>query len=120
MRRCSLSQGALPGTDAANLQEHLRFADVMIVVRANDEINGLQVGLDDMPGMRCSRSTLWRTPAGHLRGRTEAGKSGGGIRCGFAWRTCTALPACRWESQRQVCPTCTRMIGPDRLPRICM
>lgn len=118
MRRCSLSAGAVPGTDAAILQMHLRFADVMIVGSRTARPTSYD-SASMTRQVRCSRSISQQRPAGHLRGRIEAGKSGGGIRCGFARRACTALPACRWGSQRQVFSTGTRMIGPDRLPGTC-
>ena len=102
MRRRSLSAGAVPGTDAANLQRHLRFADVMMVVLANGKINELQVGLDDTPSTLFPRHPAAKTRRPPEERGIEAGKSGGGIRCGFARPACTALPACRWGSQRQV------------------
>ena len=68
--------------DVAILYKHLRFAGVMIVTLAEGEINELHVGLKGTMNALFLKDLAAKTRRG-LRGRVEAGKSGGGICYGY-------------------------------------
>ena len=68
--------------DVAILYKHLRFAGVMIVTLAEGEINELHVGLKGTMNALFMKDLAAKTHRG-LRGRVEAGKSGGGICYGY-------------------------------------
>ena len=64
--------------DVAILYEHLRFAGVMIATLSEGEIDELHVGLKGAMSALFLKDLAAKTHRG-LRGRVEAGKSGGGI-----------------------------------------
>ena len=66
----------------ATLYKHLRFAGVMIVTLAEGEISELHVGLKGTMNALFLKGLAAKTHRG-LRGRVEAGKSGGGICYGY-------------------------------------
>ncbi len=68
--------------DVATLYKHLRFAGVMIVTLAEGEITELHVGLKGTMNALFLKDLAAKTHRG-LRGRVEAGKSGGGICYGY-------------------------------------
>ena len=68
--------------DVATLYKHLRFAGVMIVTLSEGEINELHVGLKGTMNALFLKDLAAKTHRG-LRGRVEAGKSGGGICYGY-------------------------------------
>ncbi len=70
--------------DVATLYKHLRFAGVMIFTLAagEGEINELHVGLKGTMNALFLKDLAAKTHRG-LRGRVEAGKSGGGICYGY-------------------------------------
>ena len=68
--------------DVATLYKHLRFAGVMIVTLAEGEIDELHVGLKGTMNALFLKDLAAKTYRG-LRGRVEAGKSGGGICYGY-------------------------------------
>ena len=68
--------------DVATLYKHLRFASVMIVTLAEGEIDELHVGLKGTMNALFLKDLAAKTHRG-LRGRVEAGKSGGGICYGY-------------------------------------
>ncbi len=68
--------------DVATLYKHLRFAGVMIVTLAEGEIDELHVGLKGTMNALFLKDLAAKTHRG-LRGRVEAGKSGGGICYGY-------------------------------------
>ena len=68
--------------DVATLYKHLRFAGVMIVTLAEGEINELHVGLKGTMNALFLKDLAAKTHRG-LRGRVEAGKSGGGLCYGY-------------------------------------
>ncbi len=70
--------------DVATLYKHLRFAGVMIFTLAagEGEINELHVGLKGTMNALFLKDLAAKTRRG-LRGRVEAGKSGGGICYGY-------------------------------------
>ena len=68
--------------DVAILYKHLRFAGVTIVTLAEGEINELHVGLKGTMNALFLKDLAAKTHRG-LRGRVEAGKSGGGICYGY-------------------------------------
>ncbi|MDE0149983.1 MAG: recombinase family protein [Rhodospirillaceae bacterium] len=68
--------------DVATLYKHLRFAGVMIVTLSEGEINELHVGLKGTMNALFLKDLAAKTRRG-LRGRVEAGKSGGGICYGY-------------------------------------
>ena len=68
--------------DVATLYKHLRFARVMIVTLSEGEINELHVGLKGTMNALFLKDLAAKTHRG-LRGRVEAGKSGGGICYGY-------------------------------------
>ncbi len=68
--------------DVATLYKHLRFAGVMIVTLAEGEIDELHVGLNGTMNALFLKDLAAKTRRG-LRGRVEAGKSGGGICYGY-------------------------------------
>ena len=68
--------------DVATLYRHLRFTGVMIVTLAEGEIDELHVGLKGAMNALFLKDLAAKTHRG-LRGRVEAGKSGGGICYGY-------------------------------------
>ncbi len=68
--------------DVATLYKHLRFAGVMIVTLAEGEISELHVGIKGTMNALFLKDLAAKTHRG-LRGRVEAGKSGGGICYGY-------------------------------------
>ena len=68
--------------DVATLYKHLRFAGVMIVTLSEGEISELHVGLKGTMNALFLKDLAAKTHRG-LRGRVEAGKSGGGICYGY-------------------------------------
>ncbi len=68
--------------DVAVLYKHLRFAGVMIVTLSEGEINELHVGLKGAMNALFLKDLAAKTHRG-LRGRVEAGKSGGGRSYGY-------------------------------------
>ena len=68
--------------DVAILYKHLRFAGVPVVTLAEGEINELHVGLKGTMNALFLKDLAAKTRRG-LRGRVEAGKSGGGICYGY-------------------------------------
>ncbi len=68
--------------DVATLYRHLQFAGVMIVTLSEGEINELHVGLKGTMNALFLKDLAAMTRRG-LRGRVEAGKSGGGICYGY-------------------------------------
>ncbi|MYI49368.1 MAG: recombinase family protein, partial [Rhodospirillaceae bacterium] len=70
--------------DVATLYKHLRFAGVMIFTLSagEGEINELHVGLKGTMNALFLKDLAAKTRRG-LRGRVEAGKSGGGICYGY-------------------------------------
>jgi len=68
--------------DVAILYKHLRFAGVPVVTLAEGEINELHVGLKGTMNALFLKDLAAKTHRG-LRGRVEAGKSGGGICYGY-------------------------------------
>ena len=68
--------------DVAVLYKHLKFAGVMIVTLAEGEISELHVGLKGTMNALFLKDLAAKTRRG-LRGRVEAGKSGGGRSYGY-------------------------------------
>ena len=68
--------------DVAVLYKHLRFAGVTVITLAEGEINELHVGLKGMMNALFLKDLAAKTHRG-LRGRVEAGKSGGSIAYGY-------------------------------------
>ncbi|WP_051469492.1 recombinase family protein [Chelativorans sp. J32] len=68
--------------DVATLFKHLKFAGVTIVTLAEGEISELHVGLKGTMNALFLKDLAMKTHRG-LRGRVEAGKSGGGICYGY-------------------------------------
>ena len=68
--------------DVATLYKHLKFAGVMIVTLSEGEINELHVGLKGTMNALFLKDLAAKTHRG-LRGRVEAGKSGGGLCYGY-------------------------------------
>ena len=68
--------------DVATLYKHLRFAGVMIVTLSEGEIDELHVGLKGTMNALFLKDLAAKTHRG-LRGRVEAGKSGGGLCYGY-------------------------------------
>ncbi len=66
----------------ATLYKHLRFAGVMIVTLSEGEINELHVGLKGTMNALFLKDLAAKTHRG-LRGRTEQGRSGGGLCYGY-------------------------------------
>ncbi len=68
--------------DIAGVYKRLRFADVRIVTLSEGEIGELHVGLKGTMGALYLRDLADKTRRG-LRGRVEAGRSGGGNSYGY-------------------------------------
>ena len=68
--------------DVATLYKHLRFAGVTVVTLAEGEISELHVGLKGTMNALFLKDLAAKTHRG-LRGRVEAGKSGGGLCYGY-------------------------------------
>ena len=68
--------------DVATLYKHLKFAGVMIVTLSEGEIDELHVGLKGTMNALFLKDLAAKTHRG-LRGRVEAGKSGGGLCYGY-------------------------------------
>ncbi len=68
--------------DVAGLFKRLRFAGIRIVTLSEGEINELHVGLKGTMNALFLRDLAKKTHRG-LRGRVEAGRSGGGITYGY-------------------------------------
>jgi site-specific DNA recombinase len=68
--------------DVAGLYKRLRFADVRMVTLAEGEINELHVGLKGTMNALFLTDLANKTRRG-LRGRVEAGRSGGGLTYGY-------------------------------------
>ena len=68
--------------DVAALFKRLRFAGIQIVTLADGEINELHVGLKGTMNALFIRDLAAKSHRG-MRGRVEAGKSGGGITYGY-------------------------------------
>ena len=68
--------------DVATLYKHLRFAGVTVVTLAEGEISELHVGLKGTMNTLFLKDLAAKTHRG-LRGRVEAGKSGGGLCYGY-------------------------------------
>ena len=68
--------------DVAALYKHLKFAGVMIVTLSEGEINELHVGLKGTMNALFLKDLAAKTHRG-LRGRIEAGRSGGGRSYGY-------------------------------------
>ncbi|MGH7048993.1 MAG: recombinase family protein, partial [Stellaceae bacterium] len=68
--------------DVATLFKHLRFADVKIFTLQDGEITELHVGLKGTMNALFLKDLAAKTHRG-LRGRVEAGKSGGGLCYGY-------------------------------------
>jgi site-specific DNA recombinase len=68
--------------DAAGFFKRMRFADVTIVTLAEGEISELHVGLKGTMNALFLKDLADKTRRG-LRGRVEAGRSGGGISYGY-------------------------------------
>ena len=68
--------------DVATLYKHLRFAGVTVVTLAEGEISDLHVGLKGTMNALFLKDLAAKTHRG-LRGRVEAGKSGGGLCFGY-------------------------------------
>ncbi len=68
--------------DVATLYKHLRFAGVTIVTLSEGEIDELHVGLKGTMNALFLKDLAAKTHRG-LRGRVEAGKSGGGLSYGY-------------------------------------
>ena len=73
---------ALDQADVATLYKHLRFAGVTVVTLAEGEISELHVGLKGTMNALFLKDLAAKTQRG-LRGRVEAGKSGGGLCYGY-------------------------------------
>ena len=68
--------------DVATLYKHLRFAGVTVVTLSEGEIDELHVGLKGTMNALFLKDLAAKTHRG-LRGRVEAGKSGGGLCYGY-------------------------------------
>ena len=68
--------------DVATLYKHLRFAGVTVVTLAEGEISELHVGLKGTMNALFLKDLAAKTHRG-LRGRVEAGRSGGGLCYGY-------------------------------------
>ena len=78
--------------DVAVLYKHLKFAGVMIVTLAEGEISELHVRLKGTMNALFLKDPPAKTRRG-LRGRVEAGKSGGGRSYGYEWSGSMTTPA---------------------------
>jgi site-specific DNA recombinase len=70
--------------DVAGVYKRLRFADVRMVTLAEGEINELHVGLKGTMNALFLTDLANKTRRG-LRGRVEAGRSGGGLTYDMMW-----------------------------------
>ena len=70
--------------DIAGVYKRLRFAGVQILTLSEGPVSGLHIGLKGTMGALYLKDLADKTRRG-LRGRVEAGKSGGGNSYGYEW-----------------------------------
>jgi DNA invertase Pin-like site-specific DNA recombinase len=80
--------------DIAHIYKRTRFAGVRIVTLSEGDVNELHIGLKGTMGALFLKDLADKTRRG-LRGRVEAGKSGGGIHSGMTWFVGSMMKACR-------------------------
>jgi DNA invertase Pin-like site-specific DNA recombinase len=82
--------------DTAAVYKRLAFAGVRIVTLAEGEISELHVGLKGTMNALFLKDLADKTRRG-LRGRIEAGRSGGGLCYGYEGGSSASAPAARWS-----------------------